>query len=754
MALSAVLTIATWASVIRIVTALAAFVAAREAIPDGRIPVEAHVLMVLILAAAGAVLVYGGHRETRCVALGTMFVLLASSFSPRMLSGFAETPVLGAAVPFIARFPTEALFAAAGWLFAYSFPSAPSGWPIQRLSLLVAWAATVLGLLLIAMNLGGLLFPDASWAELTHHQRPGRSVFWMMLVLMGAPILPVIFWKARAVSLAEQSRVRRFAAGMIFGLLPSTVLLLGLALAPSIRPHVETYAREYGVLFYGGLLTIPLSTAFAVKASRVLPARLALRVALLGVIARSSLIVLLVLPLAWLASEVRRSTTITIEQFLARPGISTALVLATIGALLLFFRPQVLALVERWFDRQRADVGRALALATGHIRTAVGPRELAEAVRKCLSDTFGTSQLTVLLGALHSPTLSAVTDGSPIQLARASALASLLETEPVPIIVAGAHASRCVRLLPFEDQYLLASNDTELICAIPNTSGRLLGAVLLGPRANELPYSRADLESIGTLCATAGIAVETRFLSNAESVSDVSAAVECVVCGLVLEPSVATCSCGGALKDARVPIVVSGRYRVIRMVGAGGMGVVYEGVDVMLGRKVALKALPAVTRGEAERLTEEARVMASLSHPNIAHVYGLDFWRDTPILAMEFMTHGTLADAIRHGVSFSNDEAATIERSLSAALEHLHSNGLIHRDIKPSNIGLRAGDEVALLDFGIAAEVGSAEAAVAGGTLKYLPPDVLGGAPQTDASDRWAATQVIRELRKALEDGK
>jgi len=752
-ALSALLTIATWAAALRTAAALSAFILGRDAVTDGPIPTETHALMILVLAGAGGVLIYGGQRETRSVSLGTMFVLLASSFSPRMLSGFEGASAIGVAIPLLVRLPTEAMFASAAWWFAHSFPATPSGRPVQRMAMTMAWLSAVVGLVLVIANVGGLIFPDATWAEMTHHQRPGRSIFWMLLILLAAPSLPVILWKARSVSVAEQRRVRQFAWAMIIGLLPSTMLLLALVVTPSIRPHIQAHVAEYGLLFYGGLLTIPFSTAFAIRSAGVLPARLIVRRALLGSVARTTLILMVALPAAWLASEVNRSASVTLGEFLGRSGVVAALGLMAVGALLLFIRPQALRFIERRFDRQRGEIARSLALATGSIRTAIGAREVADAVRSCLADTFGTVKVTVMLGATDSQTLSSVGDPQPTQFARASALASLLETEPVPIVVAGPDASRCIRLLPAFERQALTAMGAEVVCPIPNTSGRLIGAVSLGPRANERTYSSADLESIATLCATAGIAVENRFLAPSNAQADQTAAVECIACGRVFEPHVVSCECDGQLKDARVPIVVSGRYRVKRRVGAGGMGVVYQGVDLTLDRQVALKALPAVTRAEAARLTKEAQVMASLSHPNIAHVYGLDIWRDTPVLALEFMGNGTLQLQLDIGTTFSEDEVCEIERSLRAALTFLHERGLLHRDVKPSNIGMRSDRGVALLDFGISVESDSIEAASLAGTFAYLTDEVFQGGVQTRETDMWALGQVLSQLKTRHAEG-
>jgi hypothetical protein len=743
--LSAGILLATWLAAVRIALALAAYVLARSAIPAGPIPVEAHLLLVLAMGGAGALLVYGGRREFRSLALGSVFVLLASAFTPRMMSPLLTQPILGPVAAFAARLPTEAMFGAAVWLFALAFPSAPSGRPVQRMALAMGWLSAAVGFLLIVLNIAGPFAPDARWAELAHHRNPGRSLFWPLLMLASAPVLPVILWKSRTVRVLEQRRITRFAWALTLGLLPAAFLLGGTILNPSIREHLERYQREYGLVLYGGLATIPITTGYAIGASRVLPAHLVIRTALLASLARSSLVLMVAAPVLWLALAASRSAGSTLEAFIQRTDVKVALTIAAAGGLLLFLRPQVTRLIERAFERRRTETGRALALAAGHIRTAIGGRELAAAVRKSLEDAFGTSQAMVLTGPLTGSALTSPLAGIR-PLPRGSALVAMLETEPVAMVVSGPSASRCVRLLPAEERDFIESAQAVVLCGIPNTSGRLLGVVVLGVRGNEQPYSRDDLEGIAALCSTAGIAIESRFQPESSAEPDTAAALECERCGHVLASSEASCPCGGDLKDARVPLVLSRRYRAQRRVGAGGMGVVYEGLDLTLGRRVALKALPAVTRAESARLSQEAQAMAGLSHRNIAHIYGLEFWRDMPVLAMEFMERGTLADRVRAGEHFTADERSSLHAALTSALNHLHGRGLIHRDVKPSNIGFRDDGSPALLDFGIAANEGSAEARTLAGTRAYLTEDVLGGREQTAAGDRWALDKTIREL--------
>jgi hypothetical protein len=101
---------------------------------------------------------------------------------------------------------------------------------------------------------------------------------------------------------------------------------------------------------------------------------------------------------------------------------------------------------------------------------------------------------------------------------------------------------------------------------------------------------------------------------------------------------------------AAVPVVVNGKFKVERLLGSGGMGVVYLAVDVTLDRKVAIKTLPKVTPDRVAWLQREARAMASVRHPNLALIYGAEHWRGTPLLIVEYLEGGTLSEYLRRGV--------------------------------------------------------------------------------------------------------
>jgi len=152
-----------------------------------------------------------------------------------------------------------------------------------------------------------------------------------------------------------------------------------------------------------------------------------------------------------------------------------------------------------------------------------------------------------------------------------------------------------------------------------------------------------------------------------------------------------------------------GAYEILARIGAGGMGIVYSARDTQLGRTVAVKVLPPVFLDDPQRLARfqrEARVLASLNHPNVAAIYGLEQSGAAPALVMEIVGGPTLADRIRRG-PIPVDESLHIARQICEALEYAHEHGVIHRDLKPSNVKVTSEDAVKVLDFGLAKVVQS-----------------------------------------------
>ena len=145
-------------------------------------------------------------------------------------------------------------------------------------------------------------------------------------------------------------------------------------------------------------------------------------------------------------------------------------------------------------------------------------------------------------------------------------------------------------------------------------------------------------------------------------------------------------------------------YEITSRLGSGGMGEVYQASDSKLGRSVAIKILPAAFASDADRLSRflrEAQLLATLNHPNIAHIYGLEESGDTRCIVMELIEGETLQARISKG-PIPVDETLAIAKQIAEALEAAHEKGVIHRDLKPGNVMLTHDERVKILDFGLA----------------------------------------------------
>jgi len=209
-----------------------------------------------------------------------------------------------------------------------------------------------------------------------------------------------------------------------------------------------------------------------------------------------------------------------------------------------------------------------------------------------------------------------------------------------------------------------------------------------------------------------------------------------------------------------------GPYEITGPLGAGGMGEVYRARDSRLNRDVAIKTLPADVAADANRMARfqrEAQVLAALSHPHIAAIYGLEESGGGRALVMELVEGPTLAERIASG-PIPLDEALAIARQIAEALEAAHEKGIVHRDLKPANIKVTADNQVKVLDFGLA-KAYAAEAASGGdlthsptltleatragvimGTAGYMSPEQARGKPVDKRADIWSFGVVLLEM--------
>ena len=218
---------------------------------------------------------------------------------------------------------------------------------------------------------------------------------------------------------------------------------------------------------------------------------------------------------------------------------------------------------------------------------------------------------------------------------------------------------------------------------------------------------------------------------------------------------------------ALIPGTRLGPYEITAQIGEGGMGEVYRATDTKLKRDVAVKVLPSALAADPERLARfqrEAEVLASLNHPNIAAIHGLEESEGIKALVMELVEGPTLADRIAQG-AIPVDEALPIAKQIAEALEAAHEQGIIHRDLKPANIKLRPDGVVKVLDFGLAKALEPTGAMSPGmsqaptittpamtqagmilGTAAYMSPEQARGKPVDKRADIWAFGCVLYEM--------
>src|SRR5262245_15093641 len=206
-----------------------------------------------------------------------------------------------------------------------------------------------------------------------------------------------------------------------------------------------------------------------------------------------------------------------------------------------------------------------------------------------------------------------------------------------------------------------------------------------------------------------------------------------------------------------------GPYEVTSPLGEGAMGVVFRAHDTKLQRDVALKLLPDHFADDPDRLLRfqrEAQILASLNHPNIAHIHGLEESDNTCCIVMELVEGATLQERLKRG-PMPIDEALPIAKQIAEALEAAHERGIIHRDLKPANIKLTSDGKVKVLDFGLAKAfqeqqatalsnsptlIGASVPGVILGTAAYMSPEQAKGKEADRTTDVWAFGCVLYEM--------
>jgi len=765
----------------------------------GAFPPWVHAVHVVVFGGAGLLLLAGGRADVRPRRLGALFLLLAASFSDRLVAAVAaSTQGAGAAATAAAlsALQPEAFVPFVAWRFVKLFPKVDGAPPFPRFVAIGTGASLVVGVVLFAANIV-LNSPlrEAAPANMVTLFAPfsraprDTSAFWHTLIVLELPAFLVMLRKIPMSARAERKRVGMFVTGMVGGAAPMMILIILESLIPAFSAFMQQPEprRWSGVVCYSMLLSVPITTGYAVLVGRVMDVRLVVRKAIRYSLARLTILAALVLPIAGMAYALYERRDRTLGELLTGPS-AAALGAVTLLCIALFrLRRPVLDALDRHFFREQYDARQLLAAIADRARSSSDdPAVFATLVEQEIDRTLHVERVAFLVAESNRQMLTsphATIEPLPLSAGLVALLSG--DTTPLELDLAGER-SPLRRLSRTEKDWVTASR-FELLVPLIGSAGTLLGAIALGPRRSEQPYSTADCLLLSTVAAAAALTLENRTLrqrstpapteqrsgreASHEREGEARVAEQCQVCGLVHPSGATRCrECSGNLVHATLPDRLNGKFQVTRQVGAGGMAVVYLASDAGLGRAVALKTLPHVSADRVRRLRREARAMASLHHPHLATIYGLETWKDMPILVVEYFEHGTLADRLRRG-PLSVREVCEVGRSIGAALHYLHNRGLLHRDIKPSNIGLTEDDVPKLLDFGLARLIGESVAPlpviaddrtateITGasghsnltlshqvvGTLAYLSPEAVERQPPSVQFDLWSLGVTLYE---------
>lgn len=771
--------------------------AGSQAVSAGPFPFWINVLNIIVYGGVATLLIVGSGGDRRAQSLGVYFVLVGAMFSDAIV--IEAAPALGVVGRVFVETHPDAFLPLLLWLFLREFPMESHEGVGRRLADVFVVVSAWVGGILMAVNVATLLWPSDSpvfgWVESLLVVSSPTSIFWTAVVLLQLPTLPFAWWKGRTAPLEERRRVSFFLGGLVIGTAPFLIDVLLEGLVPPFRRWVsqDTPRLLSGIIVFPFLLSIPVTTAYSVLVNRVLDIRVMIRAALKYALARYTVLGLMALPFVGLVSYLYTRRTQSLAQLLT--GTGALLLIGALGLALTLarYRRRLLEAIDRRFFREQYDARIVLTELVRKTRSAGDVEGLGALFLREIDRALHLDHLSVFVRGRDSDLRDVSDLIRPLDSERP--LASLLGGSAQPLLIDLEDQTATLQRLPEADRQWLVDGAFELLVPLMASDGRLLGFVALGGKKSELPFSQEDRELLTSIAASGALALENRLLvhspvTGASSAAtpaerrsgildapswDNAEAVECVRCHAVDRMTQDTClSCGGAVRPAPVPCVLMGKFRIKRRIGAGGMGVVYEAQDLTLGRSIAIKTLPRSSPEDCLRLRREARVVASVVHPNLATIFGMETWRGTPMLLFEFVDGGTLADRIRSG-PLELEQVIDLGITLCGVLERIHDAGILHRDVKPSNIGYSRDGALKLLDFGLArlalatrsedttrgsdtsvtatddgngsswsGMIGSDSLRIAG-TPPYLSPEAVAGRTADASFDLWSTTMVLYE---------
>jgi eukaryotic-like serine/threonine-protein kinase len=571
----------------------------------------------------------------------------------------------------------------------------------------------------------------------------------------------------RAQGLEEKRRARWIAVGSLAGILPYVILRLANTLGISAPDFSGPAAIVPAAL-------IPVATGYAILKHRLFDIHVVLRRGLQYVVARNGLRLTLALPAVALLYSLATNVNRTIAEVVLHNYVF--IVLVVLIAVVLRFQGRVAGWLDKRFFREGYQQERILLALIDDLRNLDSIPEM------------GVRVGTELVAAMHpesvyffysSPKTRAYIQGFGTDQ-RAEGL-QIPEGSALPALLANNDQALSVESLPTNGSALMSWSwlyalRLDLIVPLNRADGSPVGFLLLGRKKSEEPYSPADRRLLLGLAHQMAVSCENlllqeRVLRQQKSNEQMRSRVEglgtawlqeCPHCGRCFDCSIHVCTDDGNELVLSSPVhrLLDGRYRLDRVLGRGGMGTVFEAMDLRLHRQVAVKLVQAGRTANPawpRRFGREARALARLNHENIVLTYDFGVVDDeVAYLVMELVSGTTLRAEVERG-SMSPAIAASRFGELLEGVKAAHAAGIVHRDLKPENLLIAhlpdGRERVKIADFGIAKwqtpDAESASLTLPGtivGSLRYMSPEQLTGLPVDARSDLFSIGVMVFEV--------
>jgi hypothetical protein len=543
--------------------------------------------------------------------------------------------------------------------------------------------------------------------------------------IISAAVCYVLIRNYRLLADRDSRRRIRWAAAS-FGLGAISVLSLRLfQFAASIAktPALETASYVADIVTTIAIALIPVTLAYAVVKHQVLGVRLFIRRGLQYLLAKNVLRLLLLAPALIVLIQIVREPNRSFSDMLFRSSWRFYLLVMGTAACSLRYRREVSRWLDRRFFRGALQEEETWVALTDSIRTALTEDEIARVVAHQIELALPVEGIYIFFHPAF--------DG-PLRLAfppahtRAPGLEQRLKHHWADTLTG---ESLFATPLPFEkvDATQAAYPDVRpsLVAPLAGTDGKALGAIVLGPKKSEQPFTRRERELLQAIAAQVVMACEVLRLKRSVDLENrqriavlgrlerenIHLLNECLQCGECFAASQSRCPADGTPLQLTLPVerVIAGKYWLNRRLGAGGMGVVYEALDLRQDTLVAVKIMLGELFGNETalvRFRREAQAVASLRHPNI--VGWLDFGplpAGGAFLVMDLVSGLSWRKHLQSPKPLFAERVAHWTENLCQGVAAAHRSGIVHRDLKPENVMIAgsSGEEAAMvLDFGLA----------------------------------------------------